>query len=207
MAAVHDDPDDLGLEVTNLHDWKACPHANGMNNRRDDLNQRHFGLQNSPPSTRQAWWTLLVTVAEHGRAGHAAHDTFHEVTARRINCIGSRCIGRVLGPAPPCEADWSLSGPTVTSPRAPPPPAPAASERARVLGSVLPPPAHQPPPYISTASARQLRAASMYSRHWMTSLEALVPREGTSRSDDTSRIPHLRCLIGVTLSLFAFERT
>ena len=27
------------------------------------------------------------------------HDTFHEVTARRIYCIGSRCIGRVLGPA------------------------------------------------------------------------------------------------------------
>ena len=26
------------------------------------------------------------------------HDTFHEVTARRIYCIGSRCLGRVLGP-------------------------------------------------------------------------------------------------------------
>jgi hypothetical protein len=25
------------------------------------------------------------------------HDTFREVTARRIYCIGSRCIGRVLG--------------------------------------------------------------------------------------------------------------
>ena len=31
------------------------------------------------------------------RPRHAAHDTFHEVTARRIYCIGSRCIGRVLG--------------------------------------------------------------------------------------------------------------
>lgn len=28
------------------------------------------------------------------------HDTFQEVTARRIYCIGSRCIGRVLGPGP-----------------------------------------------------------------------------------------------------------
>ena len=27
------------------------------------------------------------------------HDTFHEVTARRIYCIGSLCIGRVLGPS------------------------------------------------------------------------------------------------------------
>ena len=26
------------------------------------------------------------------------HDTFHEVTARRIYCIGSLCLGRVLGP-------------------------------------------------------------------------------------------------------------
>jgi hypothetical protein len=25
------------------------------------------------------------------------HDTFHDVTARRIRCIGSRCVGRVLG--------------------------------------------------------------------------------------------------------------
>ena len=26
----------------------------------------------------------------------ASHDTFHEVTARRIYCIGSRCLGLVL---------------------------------------------------------------------------------------------------------------
>ena len=27
------------------------------------------------------------------------HDTFHEVTARRVYCIGSLCVGRILGRA------------------------------------------------------------------------------------------------------------
>jgi hypothetical protein len=32
------------------------------------------------------------------QSDHPVHNTFHEVTARRIYCIGSLCIGRVLGP-------------------------------------------------------------------------------------------------------------
>jgi hypothetical protein len=59
----------------------------------------HLGLRmQALPGTVPNALVLLAV-----RSAAPEHDTFHEVTARRIRCIGSGCLGQVLGPL--CERD------------------------------------------------------------------------------------------------------